>query len=82
MYREISRIHMEEGYKIAVILTDGMEFIYDIGQKIQTVRFLELQEEDVYYAGHLKDGQTIHWSRYTELTLTEMLLEQAGNKPE
>lgn len=63
-----------EGYRLNILLNSGQRIIFDLGPKLITARFQELQEWEDFVEGHLVDGRRICWATGAELTLDEILL--------
>lgn len=66
-------IQFTEDYKIAVELENGSNFVYNLGPKLQTVRFAALTDKEYFQKGRLIDGDCIQWSDNLMLYTYEML---------
>ena len=65
-----------EDYRLLVLLTDGSRQIYDMRPKLKTVRFYDLQDQEIFVRGQIKNGQVIYWNNGSELSLDEILSDR------
>lgn len=72
----MSKIHsvlLTEDYKIAVELENGSSFVYNLGPKLQTVRFAALTDKEYFQKGRLVGEDCIQWSDSLMIYTYEML---------
>lgn len=71
----IKDIKFLDQYKLDILLSNGHGILYDLAPKIKTARFQILEDQAIYYQGHLTPDGMIRWQGGTELDLDEIVLD-------
>lgn len=64
----------QEDFQLDISLDSGHRIIYNLGPKLETARFSELSDWNIFCSGWLVGGKRICWTTGVELTLNEILL--------
>lgn len=70
----MKKVVFQEGYKLDIFLDNGHQIIYNLGPKLETARFQELSDWDVFTKGQLVGEKRICWATGAELSLNEIFL--------
>lgn len=70
----IRKVIYNAGYEMDILLVNGQHVKYDIGRKLETARFQELKDQEVFQTGYIRDGRCICWKTGAELSLDEIML--------
>lgn len=72
---EMTKIELEENYQMHIRLSNGHEIVYNLKPRVNTARFQELENEEVYWKGALdRDGMVVRWPGGIELSIDEVLI--------
>lgn len=69
----IRNVSIMPGYKILVVLENGHEILYDLSNRIHTLRFADLQNSAQFEKFEIIDHRMIWWSDYCHITVDEIL---------
>lgn len=75
---KIKAIEFLDNYQIKIFLENDHCIIYNMKPKLETVRFHDLCNPDLFSRGRLSKGHIIQWDYNVELSLEE-ILEQVSN---
>lgn len=79
---KISYVEPKSNYRLLVELDTGMVIYINMTDKIETCRFLDLKEEEIF-RDVSTDGSAVYWKRgLASMTLHEIYQLNAVDKPE
>lgn len=78
----IEELHFIRPYLMDILLNNKEHFQYDMQVYLNTARFADIANEDIFENGKLIKGKLIRWNMVTELSLSEILVKKDGNKNE
>lgn len=76
---KIRDVSFEKDFEIRILLNNGHKIIYNMKPKLETARFLDLKDIDLFKKGTVKKGKSIYWNDSTELTLDEIMMGVTNN---
>ena len=68
---QITGLKPVDGYRIEIGFNNGNIIILDLKDKVQTTRFRELMDTDLFQKIKT-DGNRIYWGEMTEISVTEI----------
>ena len=64
-------------HTIEIILDNQHRITYDMKSRLNTLRFRDLEELETFKKVHVKEGDTLVWNHFCEMSLSEILYSLA-----
>lgn len=77
---EMTKVEFEENYQMHIRLSNGHEILYNLKPRVNTARFRELENEEIYWKGRLEKDGMIRWPGGIELSIDEVLITVSYNR--
>lgn len=76
---KIVNVSFLDRYRIHVFMSNGKAHIFDMRPKLDTVRFYDLNNWDIFSNGYVKNDQIICWNNGSEIHIDEILSDGSFN---
>jgi hypothetical protein len=70
---KIVQVIPNDDYTLLITLSNHHQIIYDMGPRLQTVRFSELTDLDRFKAVRVEHESTLVWNSLCEITIDEII---------
>ena len=70
---KITNVTPKDDYTIEIELDNRHRIIYDMKQRLQSVRFCGLSDISRFKAIHIENGNTLVWDRLCQITIDEII---------
>lgn len=70
---EPMELKMLEDYRICLMTCKGDKVIYNLKPRLDTLRFADVRDRELFMQGKLVDGRIIRWNENTELAVEEII---------
>ncbi len=70
---KIVKVIPNDDYTLTITLNNRHQIIYDMGPRLQAVRFNELVDPERFKAVRVEHGNTLVWDSLCEITIDEII---------
>lgn len=74
---KIVNVSFLDRYQISMLMNNGQTYMFDMRPKLDTVRFYDLNNWDIFSNGYVKNNQIICWNNGSEIHIDELLSDDA-----
>lgn len=71
----IKQLQFLDNFLIDILLCNDVEIVYDLKPKLQTSRFLDIADEELFKNGKVVGDKLIRWNESTEISLSEIIMQ-------
>lgn len=78
MKNQIEKVYFLDNFQLDILLSDGTRLIYDMRPKLETARFCDLADKQLFLGGKVINAQQVSWDNGAEIFLDEILMDYHG----